>query len=60
MAFKMTEEEYMKMRQGPPKPPAPKPPKRKLPKAPPAKKKKRYNPFKDGRTPTGASYTTGP
>ena len=60
MAFKMTEEEYMKMRQGPPKPPAPKPPKRKLPKAAPQKKKKRYNPFKDGRTPTGASYTTGP
>ena len=56
----MTEEEYMKMRQGPPKPPAPKPPKRKLPKAAPQKKKKRYNPFKDGRTPTGASYTTGP
>ena len=28
----------------------------------PAKKKKkpRYNPFSDGRTPTGASRTTGP
>ena len=52
----------------PPKPPAPKPPKRNPPKpptakpkaAPPRKKKPRYNPFSDGRTPTGASYTTGP
>jgi hypothetical protein len=78
MAFKMTEEEFMKMRAPkPPRPPAPKPPKRKpttapkrkppksptygKPKASPQKKKKpRYNPFKDGRTPTGASYTTGP
>jgi hypothetical protein len=78
MAFKMTEEEFMKMRAPkPPRPPAPKPPKRKpttapkrkppksptygKPKASPQKKKKpRYNPFSDGRTPTGASYTTGP
>jgi hypothetical protein len=65
MAFKMTEEEYMKMRDlkskrfpKPPKPPeSTRTPKTK--KGPP-KRKKRYNPFKDGRTPTGASYTTGP
>jgi len=60
MAFKMTEEEYMKMRQGPPKPPAPKPPKRKQPKAGSRKKKKRHNPFSDGSTPTSRSYGTGP
>ena len=56
----MTEEEYMKMRQGPPKPPAPKPPKRKQPKAGSRKKKKRHNPFSDGSTPTSRSYGTGP
>jgi len=44
----MTEEEYMKSL--------------KKKKTTPKKKKKdkRYNPFKDGRTPTGASHTTGP
>ena len=47
----MTEEEYMKSLK--------KKAKASSPKTPP-KKKKRYNPFKDGRTPTGASYTTGP
>ena len=45
----MTEEEYNKLQKK--KPQA---------KKPTTKKKKRYNPFKDGRTPTGASYTTGP
>ena len=47
MAFKMTEEEYMKSL-------------KKKTKAKKKKKDKRYNPFKDGRTPTGASHTTGP
>jgi len=61
MAFKMTEEEYMKMRAPKSKPPKP-PESTRTPKTKkgPPKKKKRYNPFKDGRTPTGASYTTGP
>ena len=43
----MTEEEYMKSL-------------KKKTKAKKKKKDKRYNPFKDGRTPTGASHTTGP
>tara|TARA_B100000287_G_scaffold54994_1_gene48266 strand:- start:7408 stop:7548 length:141 start_codon:yes stop_codon:yes gene_type:complete len=46
MAFKMTEEEYLKSLKK----------KKNRKKA----KDKRYNPFKDGRTPTGASHTTGP
>ena len=50
MPFKMTEEEYMKSLKK----------KKDKGKKAPSKKKKRYNPFKDGRTPTGASYTTGP
>jgi hypothetical protein len=50
MAFKITEEEYMKNLKK----------KKSKDKKAPAKKKKRYNPFKDGRTPTGASHTTGP
>tara|TARA_B100001250_G_scaffold179250_1_gene154104 strand:- start:138 stop:296 length:159 start_codon:yes stop_codon:yes gene_type:complete len=52
MAFKMTEEEYEKTLK--------KKAKASSKKTPVPKKKKRYNPFKDGRTPTGASYTTGP
>jgi hypothetical protein len=65
MAFKMTEEEYEKIKKGlygPPNPPAPKPPAPTPPKAKkgPPKSKKRYNPFKDGSTPTSRSYGTGP
>ena len=48
---------------GDPKRKPPKPPAQKGPaKQGPAKKKKkpRYNPFSDGRTPTSASQTTGP
>ena len=67
MAFKMTEEEYEKIKKGlygPPKPPAPKaptPPSQSQPKtARPPKKKKKYNPFSDGSTPTSRSYATGP
>jgi len=55
MAFKMTEEEYMKSLKKKTKAKTGKPKAAKKP-----KKDKRYNPFKDGRTPTGASYTTGP
>ena len=63
MAFKMTEEEYEKVKKGlygppkrkPPKPPAPKPSTSR-----PPKRKKKYNPFSDGSTPTSRSYTTGP
>ena len=48
-------DEYMK-KNAPKKSPSSK--SKPTPKKGPAKK--RYNPFKDGRTPTGASYTTGP